>query len=58
MNDVVPQYLSTGEYKPRASVKTVANAMDVGAPSNFERMRAMYGDKLRRAALRHRRRGV
>jgi threonine synthase len=43
VNDVVPEYLRTGEYKPRASVKTVANAMDVGAPSNFERMRAMYG---------------
>ena len=37
-NDVVPEYLSTGEYHPRASVRTVANAMDVGAPSNFERM--------------------
>ena len=44
VNDVVPAYLRTGEYKPRASVKTVSNAMDVGAPSNFERMRAMYGD--------------
>ena len=44
VNDVVPAYLRTGEYKPRASVRTVANAMDVGAPSNFERMRAMYGD--------------
>lgn len=44
VNDVVPQYLRSGEYKPRASVRTVANAMDVGAPSNFERMRAMYGD--------------
>ena len=44
VNDVVPQYLKTGEYTPRASVKTVANAMDVGAPSNFERMRAMYGE--------------
>jgi threonine synthase len=44
VNDVVPHYLRTGEYKPRASVKTVANAMDVGAPSNFERMRAMYGE--------------
>ncbi len=43
-NDVVPQYLASGVYTPRASVKTVANAMDVGAPSNFERMRAMYGD--------------
>ena len=37
-NDVVPEYLKTGEYRPRASVRTVANAMDVGAPSNFERM--------------------
>ena len=37
-NDVVPEYLHTGEYRPRASVRTVANAMDVGAPSNFERM--------------------
>jgi threonine synthase len=44
VNDVVPEYLRTGEYRPRASVKTVANAMDVGAPSNFERMRAMYGE--------------
>ena len=37
-NDVVPEYLLTGEYRPRPSVRTVANAMDVGAPSNFERM--------------------
>ena len=37
-NDVVPEYLQTGEYRPRASVRTIANAMDVGAPSNFERM--------------------
>lgn len=37
-NDVIPEYLLTGEYKPRPSVRTVANAMDVGAPSNFERM--------------------
>ena len=44
VNDVVPEYLRTGQYAPRASVRTVANAMDVGAPSNFERMRAMYGD--------------
>src|SRR6185436_4928395 len=51
VNDVVPEYLRTGEYKPRASVKTVANAMDVGAPSNFERMQAMYGHDIDR--LRH-----
>ena len=43
-NDVVPEFLITGDYKPRASVRTVANAMDVGAPSNFERMMWLYGD--------------
>ncbi|HWQ29200.1 MAG TPA: threonine synthase [Dehalococcoidia bacterium] len=51
VNDAVPVYLRTGRYEPRPSVRTVANAMDVGAPSNFERMQAMYGgdvDALRR----------
>lgn len=43
-NDVVPEYLQTGEYRPRASVRTVANAMDVGDPSNFERMMWLCGD--------------
>lgn len=42
-NDVVPEYLLTGEYRPRPSVRTVANAMDVGDPSNFERMMWLYG---------------
>lgn len=37
-NSVVPEYLESGEYTPRPSVRTVANAMDVGDPSNFERM--------------------
>lgn len=37
-NNVVFEYLETGEYTPRKSVETVANAMDVGNPSNFERM--------------------
>jgi threonine synthase len=46
VNDVVPEFLRTGVYQPRPSVRTVANAMDVGAPSNFERMRAMYGGDL------------
>lgn len=51
VNDVVPEYLRSGRYEPRASVRTVANAMDVGAPNNFERMQALYGgdiDALRR----------
>jgi threonine synthase len=48
VNDVVPEYLQSGEYRPRPSIKTVANAMDVGAPSNFERMRALYDNDLER----------
>jgi len=45
-NDIVPAYLATGRYEPRASIATIANAMDVGHPSNFERMRWLYGDDL------------
>lgn len=41
-NDVIPEFLSTGVYRPRASVRTVANAMDVGAPSNYERLMCLY----------------
>ena len=36
-NDVFLEYLHTGIYQPRPSVQTIANAMDVGAPSNFAR---------------------
>jgi threonine synthase len=43
VNDAVPHYLESGHYEPRPSVRTIANAMDVGAPSNFERMQWMYG---------------
>ena len=46
VNDVVPEYLDTGRFEPRASVQTIANAMDVGNPSNFERMLWLYGDDL------------
>jgi threonine synthase len=42
VNDVVPQYLKTGQYNPAASIKTISNAMDVGNPSNFVRIQAMY----------------
>jgi threonine synthase len=46
VNDVVPAYLDTGRYEPRSSVPTIANAMDVGHPSNFERMTWLYdGDR-------------
>ncbi|MEL7118902.1 MAG: threonine synthase [Bacteroidota bacterium] len=37
-NDIVPQYLETGKYLPKPSVRTLSNAMDVGNPSNFNRM--------------------
>jgi len=43
VNDVVPMYLETGRFTPRPSVQTIANAMDVGHPSNFERMQWLYG---------------
>ncbi len=42
-NDVFYQYLQTGKYEPRASVATIANAMDVGDPSNFARVLDLYG---------------
>jgi threonine synthase len=41
-NDIVPNYLSTGLYEPKASISTISNAMDVGAPSNFERLKTIY----------------
>ncbi len=51
VNDAVPRYLKSGLYDPKDSIRTVANAMDVGAPSNFERMQWIYHgdlDALRR----------
>ena len=42
-NDIVPEYLREGEYRPRPSVATISNAMDVGAPSNFSRMEHIFG---------------
>ena len=41
-NHTIPDWIATGEYHARASVETYANAMDVGAPSNYERIAAMY----------------
>lgn len=43
-NDVLPRFFHGGPYQPATSVATVANAMDVGAPSNFERLRWLYAD--------------
>ena len=42
-NDVFYEYLQTGKYNPRPSVQTLANAMDVGDPSNFARIYDLYG---------------
>lgn len=42
-NDIFLQYLLTGVYSPRPSVATIANAMDVGDPSNFARVLDLYG---------------
>ena len=41
-NDVVPDYLKGEKFLPRVSVQTISNAMDVGNPSNFDRIRALY----------------
>lgn len=43
-NDTFPKYLSGGEYRAQPSVATISNAMDVGNPSNFSRIRELYGD--------------
>ncbi|MBE6230350.1 MAG: threonine synthase [Bacteroidales bacterium] len=43
-NDVFPKYLESGKYEPRPSVQTIANAMDVGAPSNFERIQSLFNN--------------
>ncbi len=53
-NDVLPRFFHGGGYRPLHSVATLANAMDVGAPSNFERLRWLYeeDDDALRAAFR------
>jgi threonine synthase len=43
-NRVLQDFFAGGEYSPRPSIATLANAMDVGAPSNFERLRWLYPD--------------
>lgn len=52
-NDVLPRFFAGGDYAPEATKATLANAMDVGAPSNFERLRHWFADDdALRAALR------
>ena len=48
VNNVVPEYLGTCIYTPRASIQTISNAMDVGDPSNFARMLDMYDNSCRK----------
>lgn len=43
-NNVVPNYLNTGEFSPKPSVATISNAMDVGNPSNFIRLTRLFDD--------------
>ena len=50
-NDVVPEYLEKGIFTPRASVHTYSNAMDVGDPSNFERLSRLLPSKEEMRAL-------
>ena len=55
-NDVFYNYLQTGKYEPKASIQTLANAMDVGDPSNFARIMNLYSQNgaLTPAATHHR----
>lgn len=43
-NDVVSKFLETGNYEPKPSKQTISNAMDVGNPSNFERMKSLFSN--------------
>jgi threonine synthase len=47
-NTVVPEFFETGTYSPRPAVSTYSNAMDVGDPSNFARLRFLYNHDLDR----------
>lgn len=49
-NDTVPVYLRTGQFDPKPSVPTISNAMDVGNPSNFERLVHLFGTQRMMAA--------
>ena len=53
-NATVPHYLDSGEYHPQPSIATLSNAMDVGAPNNWERIQHLFGGDLHslRQALR------
>jgi len=43
VNDIVPNYIASGKFEPKPSTPTISNAMDVGNPSNFQRMEDLFG---------------
>ena len=43
-NDVVPRFMKNGKYEPKQSIATISNAMDVGDPSNFIRIRELFNN--------------
>jgi threonine synthase len=45
-NEIVPHYLKTGDFEPKPSIETISNAMDVGNPSNFTRLQAIFNNSL------------
>jgi len=53
-NDTIPRFLETGEYRPRSVQPTLASALDIGSPSNWERVQALFNGNLQtlRSAFR------
>ncbi|MFS4417415.1 threonine synthase [Maribacter sp. 2307ULW6-5] len=49
-NDTVPRFMATGQYAPKPSTATISNAMDVGDPSNFVRIRQLFQNRNDRLA--------
>jgi threonine synthase len=45
-NDVVPEFLQTGNYQPKKTIATISNAMDVGNPSNFVRVLELFHQQI------------
>ena len=50
-NNIIPDYLQTGDFTPQPTKHTISNAMDVGNPSNFERLKSFYGNDYKK--MRH-----
>jgi len=46
VNDVVPEFLKTGDYQPKKTIATISNAMDVGDPNNFVRILEIFGEDI------------